>query len=451
MATQQFPPGFVWGVATASYQIEGAVRADGRGASIWDTFSHTPGKVVNGDTGDLADDHYHRWQDDIKLMQHLGIGAYRLSIAWPRILPEGSGAINQPGLEFYERLVDGLLAAKIEPFVTLYHWDLPQTLEDKGGWPNRDTARYFADYAEIVGRRLGDRVKNWITLNEPWVSAFLGYFQGEHAPGKKDLPAAVKASHHLLLAHGLAVPRLRSESKGAQVGITLNLSPAHPATDTEADVNAARMQDGYLNRWFMDPVNGRGYPDDMKDVLGLHLPGENLSDDLTTIAAPVDFIGVNYYFPSIVRAAKRGESPLGFVELTEDELKKRGYELTAMGWPVEAPSLFELLARLHKDYAPKALYITENGCAQDDKLINGKVEDPRRIAYLESHLGAAHQAIAAGVPLRGYFQWSLMDNFEWAFGYSRRFGIVYVDYATQTRTPKASFKWYQNVLAENAL
>lgn len=450
MGQELFPRDFTWGVATASYQIEGAVRDDGRGPSIWDTFSHTRGKISNGDTGDVADDHYHLWQDDIRLMQNLGIKAYRFSIAWPRILPLGTGKVNAAGLQFYDRLVDGLLAAGITPYVTLYHWDLPQALEDRGGWTNRDTAYAFADYTEVVAHRLGDRVKDWITLNEPWVSAFLGYFDGVHAPGIRNLAKAVQASHHLLLGHGRAVPVLRSLSKGARVGITLNLSPAHPAGDTQADLDAARSQDGYNNRWFLDPVFGRGYPDDMHDLLGLHLPRIE-SSDMREIAAPLEFLGVNYYFPAIVRAATKQESPLGFIETSEQEKIAAGYKLTAMGWPVVPSALSELLLRLHKDYRPKALYITENGCAYEDVLVNGVVSDPQRIAYLESHLGVAQEAIGAGVPLKGYFLWSLMDNFEWAYGYTRRFGIVYVDYTNLKRIPKASFAFYQSVIAENRL
>jgi len=450
MAKQIFPDNFRWGVATASYQIEGAVTEDGRGPSIWDTFSHTPGKTYNGDTGDVACDHYHRWQDDVKLMQNLGINAYRFSIAWPRIIPQGTGRVNAKGLEFYDRLVDALLAASITPFVTLYHWDLPQALEDKGGWDNRDTANAFAEYAYTVARRLGDRVKDWITLNEPWVSAFLGYYVGVHAPGRQDLATAVRTAHHLLLAHGLAVPVLRDESKACRVGITLNLSPAYPATDSAADEEAAHRQDGYLNRWFLDPIFGRGYPADMSDVLGLHVPPE-AEQDMAAIATPLDFLGVNYYFPEIVKAVPRSVSPLGVVGLSADEKIAAGYELTAMEWPVVPSALKELLTRIHHDYAPKAIYITENGCAYEDHLVDGKVHDAKRIAYLEGHLGAAHEAIAAGVPLRGYFLWTLMDNFEWAYGYSRRFGIVYTDYATQTRYPKDSYTFYQTVIGENGL
>lgn len=450
MTQRTFANDFTWGVATASYQIEGAAKEDGRQPSIWDTFCRTPGKVLNGDTGDVACDHYHKWPDDIKLMQTLGVAAYRFSVAWPRIVPAGTGQVNAKGLEFYDRLVDGLLAAKITPFVTLYHWDLPQTLEDKGGWTNRATVDAFVAYADVVARALGDRVKNWITFNEPWVSAFLGYYEGVHAPGVRDLAKSVQASHHLLLAHGRSVPVLRAASKGARVGITLNLSPALPATSSEADKAAARRQDGYGNRWFLDPVFGRGYPQDMHDSLGKHLPA-GAAVDAKEIGAPIDFLGVNYYFPAIVHAAPLSQTPLGFAGLAPDELKKAGYELTAMEWPVVPAQLFEILMRVQRDYAPKAMYVTENGCAYEDKLVGGAVDDPKRIAYLDSHLQACHQAIAAGAALRGYFLWSLMDNFEWAYGYSRRFGIVYTDYKTLSRIPKGSFGYYKSVIAKNAL
>lgn len=448
MTTLAFPAGFTWGVATASYQIEGAVQADGRGPSIWDTFSHTPGMVLQGHTGDIACDHYHRWPDDIKLMQDLGISAYRFSMAWPRIFPQGTGRANAKGLAFYDRLVDGLLAAGITPYVTLYHWDLPQALEDKGGWTSRATVDAFVTYADTVARKLGDRVKNWITFNEPWVSAFLGYYEGRHAPGLTDLTKGVQASHHLLLAHGRTVPLLRAASKGAQVGITLNLHPVHPATPSAADRAAARAHDGYANRWFLDPVYGRGYPKDMEALLGRRLPA-GAAADTKEIGAPIDFLGVNFYFPQFTRAAPANE--LGFESLPPTELAARGHELTTMGWPVVPCSFFELLTRVNEDYAPKAMYITENGAASPDQLVNGQVDDPQRITYLDAHLRAIRQAICAGVPLRGYFLWTLMDNFEWGYGYTQRFGIVYNDVDTQARVPKGSFHFYKRVIAHNGV
>jgi beta-glucosidase len=439
-----FPEGFVWGAATASYQIEGGATEDGRGESIWDRFSHTPGKVLNGDTGDVADDHYHRWPQDIQLMTFLGLKAYRFSIAWPRIIPDGIGAVNRAGLDFYDRLVDGLLAAGIEPFVTLYHWDLPQSLQDKGGWPNRDVVGWFADYAAVVSRRLGDRVRRWITHNEPWVASFLGYATGEHAPGLKDPKAAVQAAHHLLLSHGQAVSILRqSGNDGTQVGITLNLSWVDAASEEPADVEAARRYDGFLNRFFLDPVFEGAYPADMLALYGNAAPRVE-PDDLAQISAPIDFLGVNYYSRAVVAADP--ESPLG-----TRALQPSGSEYTAMGWEVHPEGLYKLLRRLHEDYGPQAMYITENGCAFPDEVEDGQVRDPRRLSYLREHFIQAARAIEEGVPLRGYFVWSLLDNFEWAFGYSRRFGIVYVDYATQERILKDSALWYKQVIATNAV
>ncbi len=444
MTGRTFPEQFVWGTATASYQIEGAVREDGRGPSIWDTFSHTPGRTYNGDTGDVACDHYHRWRDDVQLMRDLGVNAYRFSVAWPRVRPNGGGAINSAGLDFYDRLVDALLAARITPFVTLYHWDLPQALQDRGGWAHRDTAEMFVEYADIVTRRLGDRVKHWITHNEPWVASLIGHFEGIHAPGLRDLRVALQAAHHLLLSHGMAASALRSNSTHCRVGITLNLTPVKPASDSQADIEAAQRYDGFHNRWFLDPVFGRGYPEDVQAFYGNMMP-EMQPGDAAAIAAPIDFLGINYYFPTIVRAA-RDATPVACETLTTDEYAAAGYTTTAMGWPVDAGALLELLTRIQNDYAPPAIYITENGAAFDDQLVNGEVHDTQRIAYLSDHLGAARDALDVGVPLWGYFAWSLMDNFEWSFGYSKRFGIVYTDYATQQRIPKASARWYQQVV-----
>ena len=449
MSVSRFPNGFIWGSATASYQIEGAVAEDGRAPSIWDTFSHTPGKTVNGDTGDVACDHYHRWQGDVQLMRELGLQGYRFSIAWPRVVPEGTGQVNARGLDFYDRLVDALLEANITPLVTLYHWDLPQVQQDRGGWANRDTADAFVAYTDAVVRRLGDRVKHWITHNEPWVVSFVGNYEGRHAPGIQDLRTALQVAHHLLLSHGMAVPAIRAGSAGAQVGITLNLSPGRPASTSPEDQAAARVCDGYTNRWFLDPLYGKGYPEDMVARFGAAMPQINV-DDLAHAAVPTDFLGVNYYFPTIVRAAASGHEPLGFLALSPEELAAAGHELTAMGWPIVPDAFTELLTRLHRDYAPKTIYVTENGVAFDDKVVGGGVHDPRRIAYLHSHIGAVRQAIADGAPVGGYFLWSLMDNFEWAYGYSKRFGIVYIDYPTQTRIPKDSAAWYRRVIAANA-
>ncbi|MGC4192768.1 MAG: GH1 family beta-glucosidase [Thermomicrobiales bacterium] len=437
-----FPPGFLWGAATAAYQIEGAVREGGRGESIWDRFSHTPGKVVNGDTGDIACDAYHRWGADLKVMRDLGLQAYRFSIGWPRIMPTGHGRPNIDGLDFYDELVDGLLAAGIEPWVTLYHWDMPQALEDNGGWPNRSTADFFAEYADAVTRRLGDRVKHWITINEPWCVAFLGYLFGIHAPGRRDLNQAIAAAHTALLAHGYAMEVIRSNAKGARAGITLNLSHVYPTGDFEQDERAAVLADGFLNRWFLDPVFGRGYPEDVVEVLGDAAP-EVRSGDLDIIARPTDFLGINTYQPAYVRHDPHGM--LGTIGMA-----RVAGERTAMDWLVKPEGLFDLLKRVHDDYTPAHIVITENGSAWDDPAPTaGRVADPRRTDYLHGHLLAARDAIEASVPLDGYFAWSLLDNFEWAEGYTKRFGITYVDFATQERTIKDSGRFYAETIGAN--
>lgn len=445
--TITFPDGFLWGTATSSYQIEGAWNEDGKGESIWDRFSHTPGKVKNDETGDVANDHYHRWPEDIQIMKDLGLKAYRFSISWPRILPAGRGEVNQAGLDFYSRLVDGLLAAGIEPFVTLYHWDLPQALQDEGGWAVRSTAEAFVEYADVVSRHLGDRVKNWITHNEPWVVAFIGNWEGRHAPGNQDFGTAVTISHHLLLSHGWAVPVIRQNSPDAQVGITLNLGPMVPASPSVADYQAARHSDGHLNRWFLDPLYGRHYPADMVETYKAqgHLPhGMNFvqDGDLDTIAVPIDFLGINYYMRGIARDENAADN-------LPPTVIKRG-DITEMGWEVYAPGLFELLSRLHFDYRVPKMYITENGASYSDGPDgNGRVADTRRLNFLRDHFTAAHKAMQHGVPLAGYFVWSFMDNFEWAHGYGQRFGIVWVDYETQERIPKDSALWYKDVIAQN--
>ncbi len=443
--TITFPQGFLWGAATSSYQIEGAWNKDGKGESIWDRFSHTPGKIVDGSTGDVACDHYHRWEEDLDLMQALGLQAYRFSIAWPRILPAGRGRVNQAGLDFYDRLVDGLLARDIRPFVTLYHWDLPQALQDEGGWPARSTAEAFAEYAHMVSARLGDRVKHWITHNEPWVAAFLGYGMGMHAPGIQDFQQAVMAAHHLLLSHGWAVPLIRGNSPGARVGITLSLNDVIPASPSPQDHAAARELDGFTNRWFLDPLYGRGYPADVVQWFG-RVHGVQMDfvqeGDMDAIAAPTDFLGHNYYTRTVARGSGQGNLPP--VVTTDDS------EFTEMGWEVAPHSLFRMLNRLHFEYQIPSIYITENGAAFPDVVDeDGHVRDPRRLAYLKAHLRAAHEAIQCGVPLHGYFVWSLMDNFEWSFGYTRRFGIVYVDFATQRRILKESGAWYRELIARH--
>jgi len=439
-----FPKDFLWGAATASYQIEGAWNEDGKGESIWDRFCHTPGMVENGNTGDVACDHYHRWREDVELMKVIGLKAYRFSIGWPRILPAGRGEIAKVGLEFYSKLVDALLEAGIEPWVTLYHWDLPQALQDEGGWPARISVDAFVEYADVVSLVLGDRVKNWITFNEPFVSAMVGYLEGRHAPGIKDQHQALATSHHLLLSHGLAVPVIRQNSTGANVGITLNMGPQMPASNSQADRTRATWLDGFINRWYLDPLVGRGYPQDMVDGFGDAMdfvqPG-----DLETIAAPVDFVGVNYYTRSVVCTEVIRE------EENEPRTVFPSAERTEMGWEIYPEGLYLTLGRLHFEYAFPAIYITENGAAFKDQVIDGQVDDPQRLSYIKRHLQQVHRAIEAGMPVKGYFAWSLLDNFEWAFGYSKRFGLIHVDYQTLRRTPKSSAKWYGQVIRENAV
>ncbi|MHB8597808.1 MAG: GH1 family beta-glucosidase [Ktedonobacteraceae bacterium] len=442
----QFPEHFRWGTATAAYQIEGAVHEDGRGESIWDRFCHTPGKIINGETGDIACDHYHRYPQDIQLMQELGLHNYRFSIAWPRILPSGRGQINAAGLDFYERLVDALLSAGIEPFVTLYHWDLPQALQDEvGGWNSRETSHAFANYADVVSRRLGDRVKYWITLNEPWVSSFVGNEMGVHAPGLKDPRTAWQVSHNLLLGHGLAVPILRANgTPDTRVGITLVLTPVEPATDSQEDQQLALAADGKSNRWFLDPIFRGNYPQDVLDRLAQqNILSTIEAGDNAIIARPVDFLGLNYYYRTILH-----QPPGGGFEMVQPE----GAEITTMGWEVYPQGLYTLLSRLHNEYHVPAIYITENGAAFPDTLSHDdQVHDPRRLNYLREHFLQAQQAISEGVPLLGYFVWSLTDNFEWAVGYTQRFGVIYVDYPTQRRIVKDSGHWYSKVIAKNAV
>jgi beta-glucosidase len=416
---------FLWGAATAAYQIEGAVDEDGRGESIWDRFCAIPGKVRAGETGSVACDFYHRYPEDIALMRELGLDAFRFSIAWPRVVPEGRGAVNKAGLDFYDRLVDELLAAGIQPFPTLYHWDLPQALEDGGGWTARSTAEAFVPYAEAVVGRLGDRVTHWTTHNEPWVVAWLGYGWGEHAPGRASEQAAVDAAHHVLLSHGWATDVIRRDVPDGRVGIVLNLEHVDPATDSEADAAAAREVDGRANRWFLDPIFRGAYPDDV----GLTPPVRD--GDLAAVGARIDFLGINNYFRFVVR-----EGP----EIVEVP----GGARTDMGWEVHPESLYKLLRRVADEYAPASIYITENGAAYADvRSHDGGVHDLERIDFLAAHTDAVMRARDDGVPVDGYFVWSFLDNFEWAQGYAKRFGIVYVDYPTLERVPKDSFHWYR--------
>ncbi|WP_433702122.1 GH1 family beta-glucosidase [Nocardiopsis sp. CA-288880] len=448
-----FPEGFLWGAATASFQIEGATTEGGRGRSIWDTFAETPGKVLGGDTGDPADDHYHRYAEDVALMKEMNLGAYRFSVAWPRIVPEGTGAVNQAGIDFYDRLVDSLLEAGVQPWATLYHWDLPQPLEDAGGWPARDTAYRFRDYAQIVAEALGDRVGHWMTINEPWCSAFLGYHNGHHAPGHKDAAQAVAATHHLLLGHGLAVEAIRSTGHPAKVGLAHNQAVIRPHGPTAADARAARRADGVRNRIFTDPLFKGRYPADVLEDLAEISDFSFVSDgDLETISAPLDFLGVNYYSPEFVAASAKGLDPElvsgegGNAWLASDPEEvhvSQGLPVTHMGWEIDPTGMYDVLQRLAGESGGIDLYVTENGCAFEDTVAeDGRVHDTERTDYYEGHLRAAGEAVRAGIPLRGYFAWSLLDNFEWAWGYSRRFGIVHVDYETQRRTVKDSGLWY---------
>jgi len=441
-----FPPDFLWGAATSAYQIEGAVDEDGRGESIWDRFSRTPGATEDGATGDVACDHYHRVREDVALMAGIGLRAYRFSIAWPRVYPEGNGALNQRGLDFYSRLVDELLEHDITPMATLYHWDLPQALEDRvGGWGSRETAERFADYAATVFGALGDRVPIWATLNEPWVAAFIGYYTGRHAPGQQDLAKAVRASHHLLVAHARAVEVYRSLALPGRIGVVLDLQTASPDGDSDEDRRAARLGDGYTNRWFLDPLFRGHYPADVLDLFRGH--GAELDvvepGDLAAINAPIDFLGMNFYMRRLFSPSTEG---LGWNE----RLARDDDETTEMGWAIDPSALAEQLARLRAEYPPIPLYITENGMAQADTVsADGAVHDPRRIDYLRAHLAVLEAAIAAGTDLRGYMTWSWMDNFEWGFGFRPRFGLVHVDFATQKRTPKDSARWYAEVIRAN--
>jgi beta-glucosidase len=439
-----FPDGFLWGTATAAYQVEGAHDADGKGPSIWDTFSHLPGKIFQDQNGDVACDHYHRFRDDVALMAELGLNAYRFSVSWPRVIPNGTGPANQKGLDFYSALVDALLQRQIRPFITLYHWDLPQSLEERGGWAARDTAQAFGEYAALMGRTLGDRVKDWITLNEPLASTTAGYVFGVHAPGKQDPRQAFQVSHHLNLAHGHAVRALRAAVPQAHVGITEVSMPVYPASDADADRAAARRYDGLVNRWYWDPPLKGSYPEDVLERLGPMAPA--IADgDLAVVSPPIDFFGHNSYSRAVVR-----DDPASIL-LGATQVPQDGNPHTDMGWEVYPDHLYDALTRITRDYDAPEIYITENGAAFPDELAGGAVIDPLRLDYLRTHLRAAHRAIQDGVKLRGYFCWSLLDNFEWSFGYSKRFGIIYVDYPTQRRIVKASGRFYSEVARRNGL
>ncbi|MGW5265616.1 GH1 family beta-glucosidase [Microbispora sp. NPDC004025] len=457
-----FPTGFVWGAATSAYQIEGALTADGRGRSIWDTFCSQDGRIVGGDNADTAIDHFNRYRDDVKLMADLGLTAYRFSVSWPRIQPDGSGAYNAKGLDFYKRLVDELLSYGIDPWLTLYHWDLPQALEDAGGWPSRDTSKRFADFAATVHAELGDRVRHWSTVNEPWCSAFLGYASGEHAPGRREPAAALRAAHHLNLAHGLAVQAMRAQNADSQIGGCVNVYPVTPATGSEADQDAARRIDGLQNRFFLDALLKGAYPEDVLADLSHLSDMEFIQDgDLATISAPLDMLLINYYSRFTVSGAPGGaasaaaaptDSGSPWIGSEHVGFVNGGRPVTSMGWEVDDSGLYEMLRRIADEYPRVPLYISENGAAYDDTLgEDGTVHDPERVAYIDAHLRICHAAIESGIPLQGYFAWSLMDNFEWAWGYGKRFGLVYVDYETQARTMKSSALWYADTIRHGGL
>lgn len=463
-----FPDSFTWGAATAAYQVEGAVEEDGRTPSIWDTFSHTPGKTLDGDTGDVATDHYHRFPEDVALLRELGAGSYRFSIAWPRVTPQVTadalGPVNPAGLDFYSRLVDALLEAGVAPMVTLYHWDLPQALEDAGGWTDPQTAERFAEYAAVVGQRLGDRVGTFITLNEPWCAAFLGYAAGVHAPGRTDPAAALAAVHHLNLAHGLAVSALRAAAPGSGVAVSLNLGWVRPSRDTLGNRDAARRIDGLHNRLFLGPMLSGDYPEDvLQDTASVTDWSFVRDGDLDLIHQPLDALGLNYYAPTVVRARDE-TTAAGPVEGADDsgaspwpacddiEFPPQPGPRTAMGWVIDPRGIYELLMRLAKQAPELDLYVTENGAAYPDVVApDGAVHDPHRIDYLRQHLEQVHRAVDEGARVRGYYVWSLLDNFEWAFGYSKRFGVVYVDFRSQTRTVKDSGHWYAQVARSGVL
>ena len=442
----RFPEGFLWGAATAAYQIEGAWNEDGKGPSIWDEFCRRPGAIDNGDTGDIACDHYHRYRGDIELMKQIGIKTYRFSVSWPRVLPEVPGRVNEKGLRFYRNLAEALCDAGIKPAVTLYHWDLPQALQEKGGWGNREVVDHFEEYARVMFEALGDLAPLWITHNEPQVSAFRGHAAGVHAPGIKDMKQAVQVSHHMLLSHGRAVRAYRELGCAGSIGITLNLYRVFPATDAKEDREAAERHDLLQNRWFLDPVFTGAYPARLLDYFQKTYGTPVMkSGDLEMIHTPVDFLGVNYYTRHVVKHDVK--ELLGVRHVTVD-----GARHTEMGWEVYPQGLYDLLMKINRDYGEVPLYITENGAAFSDSVTpDGRVHDEERIAYLRDHFKAALKAIGDGVPLKGYFSWSLMDNFEWAYGFSKRFGLIYVDYTTQRRTLKDSARFYREVIANNGL
>ena len=443
MTTTGFPENFLWGAATSAYQIEGSPLADGAGPSNWHRFSHTPGRTHQGETGDVACDHYRRYREDVELMKWLGLGAYRFSLSWSRILPDGTGRTNPKGLDFYARLIDLLLGRGIQPLVTLYHWELPAALDDRGGWLNPDIVHWFADYAETAFRAFGDRVPMWTTLNEPWVVADAGYLHGVHAPGHRSVAETPVVAHHLLCAHGAAVRVYRTGWK-QRIGLVVNLEPKYPASEAPEDLAAVERADAYMNRQYLDPVLLGRYPEALSKIFGAAWPAFP-ARDLELIHQPIDFLGINYYTRSVVR--NDPDSP----PVRASAVRQAGSTYTATGWEVHPPGLTRVLKWVKEHYGDLPLYITENGAAFDDppRVVGARIEDPARVHYYREHLLAAREAIRRGVDLRGYFAWSLLDNYEWSQGYSKRFGLVHVDFQTQRRTPKASAHYYRDVIRSN--
>ncbi|GAA0286441.1 beta-glucosidase [Gracilibacillus halotolerans] len=443
MTIIQFPKDMKWGVATASYQIEGATKEGGRGLSIWDTFSKTPGKVVNGDNGDVACDSYHRYEEDVELMKELGVDTYRFSVAWPRIFPNGVGKVNQEGLDYYHRLVDALIENDIEPMCTLYHWDLPQALQDKGGWANRETIDAFVSYSELMYKEFSGKIKKWITLNEPWCISFLSNYVGIHAPGNQDLQLATQISHHLLVAHGKSVLKFRELGIDGEIGFAPNTTWLEPYSTRQEDIDACNREIGWYIEWFMDPVYKGTYPEFMVEWFkkkGVEL--EIQDGDMETIQQPIDFLGINYYTGHIARY-KENEGLLDW------ELVEMNYDRTDIGWPIYPDGFYNVLTRIKDNYGDVPIYITENGSCYNDEPENGVVQDDGRISYFEQHLTALHRAMESGVNIKGYIIWSLLDNFEWAEGYTMRFGIVHVNYRTLKRTPKESYYWLKQTISNN--
>lgn len=452
----KFPSGFTWGTATASYQIEGAFNEDGRGASIWDTFSRTPGKVVNGDTGDIACDHYHRYLEDIEIMKNLGVDSYRFSIAWPRLFPNGDSTREERGFDFYNRLIDALIAAGIKPVATLYHWDLPQALEDKGGWANRQVVKSFEDYALACAEAFGDRIKTWITLNEPWCTSWLGYSNGVHAPGKKNFKLAIAASHHTALAHAAGLRAIKSVQRDARVGLTVNMNNIHNESPDNSEVrDFHQLNDSNLNRWWIDAFTRGEYPQELLKIYQGIAPDVFKEKDSDLLKVETDFLGINYYCDGFARAADPDDRPViegGFMPFPQTVNTSApahlNQNLTAMGWVITPAGLGNVVRRVKRDWPEiKEIVITENGSAFDDEVKDGQVLDARRADYLVRHLLSLSEAIAEGVPVTGYFAWSLLDNYEWAEGYAKRFGIVYVDFKTQERIPKLSARTYKSIIS----